>query len=108
MAALLLVGWQMATVLVKDEDIAEGGGVKRRLAGIDFSDPALGLASFVTIVMMPLTYSITNGIGFGFIIYTLVRLFQGEWRKVHPFMAISSLAFALYYAVPAMQAHGWL
>lgn len=107
MAALLIVGWQMATVLVKHETVAESG-VKRHLAGIDFSDPALGLASFFTIVMMPLTYSITNGIGVGFIVYTVVRVFQGQWRKVHLFMYVSAAAFALYYAVPAMQAHGWL
>jgi adenine/guanine/hypoxanthine permease len=34
-------------------------------------------------MIMPFTYSITNGIGFGFIAYVLIRIAQGQWRRVH-------------------------
>jgi AGZA family xanthine/uracil permease-like MFS transporter len=76
-------------------------GVK--LAGIDFHDLAIGLAAALTIMIMPFTWSITNGIGFGFIAYTLVRVAQGDWRKVHPFMFGATAAFILYFMVPVLQ-----
>jgi AGZA family xanthine/uracil permease-like MFS transporter len=52
---------------------------------------------------MPFTFSITDGIGFGFIAYAVIRLAQGEARKVHPFMWVASAAFALYFLVPFLQ-----
>jgi AGZA family xanthine/uracil permease-like MFS transporter len=54
-------------------------------------------------MIMPFTYSITNGIGFGFITYTLVRVAQGQASKVHPFMYVASAAFVLYFLVPLLQ-----
>ena len=78
-----------------------GGSVK--LAGIDFHDLAIGLSAALIIMIMPFTWSITNGIGFGFIAYTLVRVAQGDWRKVHPFMFGATAAFILYFMVPILQ-----
>ena len=49
---------------------------------------------------MPLTWSITNGIGFGFIAYVLIRAAQGKARDVNPFMWIAAGAFALYFLGP--------
>jgi len=71
-AALIVVGWLMISTLTEMEGEAEGGTASK-LAGIDFHDLAIGLSAALTIVVMPFTYSITNGIGFGFITYTLVR-----------------------------------
>jgi AGZA family xanthine/uracil permease-like MFS transporter len=76
----------------------------RRLAGIDFHDLAIGLPAALTIMVMPFTYSITNGIGFGFVTYTVIRLARGEWRRIHPFMYVSAGAFVLYFLVPFLQA----
>ena len=60
-------------------------------------------------MIMPFTWSITNGIGFGFIAYVLVRVAQGDARKVHPFMYLSAGAFALYFLVPLLQDHlSWI
>lgn len=50
---------------------------------IDFKDNAIGVASFFTIIMMPLTYSITTGFAFGFLSYLLVRIFKREWDKIN-------------------------
>jgi adenine/guanine/hypoxanthine permease len=106
-AALLVVGYLMIGALTEAEDVAEGRRV--RLAGIDFHDLAVGLPAALVIIFMPLTYSITNGIGFGFIAYTLIRTAQGEWRKVHPLMWGVSLAFVLYFLVPLLQENvGWI
>jgi adenine/guanine/hypoxanthine permease len=100
-AVLLIVGWLMATALVEDEQLAEPG-VTRKIAGIDFDNFALGLSSLLAIIIMPLTYSITNGIGFGFIAYVLIRIAQGDVRKVHPLMYAAAAAFALYFLIPLL------
>jgi adenine/guanine/hypoxanthine permease len=101
-AALVIVGWLMAGALVEKETEAETGR-ERAIAGIDFNNFALGLSALLAIIMMPLTFSITNGIGFGFIAYTLIRIAQGEARRVHPLMWVSSVAFAFYFLVPLLQ-----
>lgn len=53
------------------------------VANIDFKDPAMAVASFFIIIMMPLTYSITTGFAFGFIAYALMRLFARQWDKLN-------------------------
>jgi AGZA family xanthine/uracil permease-like MFS transporter len=110
-AALIIVGYLMISSLTEAEEEAEPGtktgGI--RLAGIDFHDLAIGLPAALVIIIMPLTYSITNGIGFGFIAYTLIRAAQGQWRKVHPLMWGVSAAFTLYFLVPLLQTHvSWI
>jgi AGZA family xanthine/uracil permease-like MFS transporter len=110
-AALLIVGYLMISSLTEAEEEAEPGRGARtfKLAGIDFHDLAIGLPAALVIVIMPLTYSITNGIGFGFIAHTLIRIARGELRKLHPLMLIVSAAFALYFLVPLLQDHvSWI
>jgi AGZA family xanthine/uracil permease-like MFS transporter len=112
-AALIIVGYLMISALTEAEEEAEVAetGVRRpvKIAGIDFHDLAIGLPAALTIIFMPLTYSITNGIGFGFIAYTLIRIAQGRWRAVHPFMWLVSAAFTLYFLVPFLQDHvSWI
>jgi AGZA family xanthine/uracil permease-like MFS transporter len=98
----------MISTLTEAEGEAEGGSEKARLAGIDFHDLAIGLAAALTIMIMPFTYSITNGIGFGFIAYTIICASRREWRRIHPFMWIAAAAFVLYFFVPLMQSRGWI
>jgi adenine/guanine/hypoxanthine permease len=100
-AALIIVGWLMAGALVEKETEAETGR-ERTIAGIDFNDFALGLSALLAIIMMPLTFSITNGIGFGFIAYVVIRVAQGEARRVHPLMYAAAAAFTLYFLIPLL------
>jgi adenine/guanine/hypoxanthine permease len=101
--ALIIVGWLMITALTESEERAERGGtVERKIAGIDFHDFAIGLSAALTIMIMPFTYSITNGIGFGFIAYVLIRIAQGQWSRVHPLMYAAAGAFALYFLIPLL------
>jgi AGZA family xanthine/uracil permease-like MFS transporter len=80
-----------------------------KLAGIDFHDIAIGLPAALVIMLMPFSFSITNGIGFGFIAYCLIRLTQGRMRDVHPLMWAVSAAFTLYFFVPLLQDHvSWI
>ena len=103
-AALVVVGWLMVSTLTEMEGEAEGK-TATRIAGIDFHDLAIGLSAALAIMIMPFTYSITNGIGFGFITYTVICAARREWRRIHPFMWIVTAAFVLYFLVPLLQQH---
>lgn len=64
---------------------------------IDFKDSALAVAGFFTIIMMPLTYSITTGIAFGFLSYVLVCVFQKSWQKITwGIIALAALSFLVF------------
>ncbi|MBA2947184.1 NCS2 family permease [Streptomyces himalayensis] len=69
---------------------------------IDWSDHTIAIAAFVTMLMMPFTYSITNGIGMGFITFTVLRLAAGRGREVPAAMYVVSAVFAFYYLMPAL------
>jgi AGZA family xanthine/uracil permease-like MFS transporter len=103
-AALVIVGWLMVSTLTEMEGEAEGKGATK-LAGIDFHDLAIGLSAALAIMIMPFTYSITNGIGFGFITYTVICAARREWKRIHPFMWVVTAAFVLYFLVPLLQQH---
>jgi len=59
--------------------------------------------AFLIMIVMPLTYSISNGIGFGFITFTVIKLLSGRGREVHWLMYIVSFAFAVDFAIPALK-----
>jgi len=113
-AALIIVGYLMVSQLTEAEgeaEIEEGVATagRSRLAGIDFHDLAIGLPAALVIMLMPFSYSITNGIGFGFIAYVLIRGTQGRVKDVHPLMWVAAGAFTLYFLVPLLQDHiSWI
>jgi AGZA family xanthine/uracil permease-like MFS transporter len=59
--------------------------------------------AFLTIVAIPLTYSITNGIGLGFISYVLIKLFHGKAKEVHWLLWVVSALFVLVFIQPLLQ-----
>ncbi|MFE9773971.1 NCS2 family permease [Streptomyces sp. NPDC005931] len=69
---------------------------------IDWADHTIAVPAFVTMVMMPFTYSITNGIGMGFITFVVLRLAAGRGREVPVAMYVVSAVFAFYYLMPAL------
>ncbi|EFE68783.1 permease [Streptomyces viridosporus ATCC 14672] len=69
---------------------------------IDWADYTIAVPAFVTMVMMPFTYSITNGIGMGFITFVVLRLAAGRGREVPAAMYAVSAVFAFYYLMPAL------
>ncbi|MEV7206096.1 MULTISPECIES: NCS2 family permease [unclassified Streptomyces] len=69
---------------------------------IDWSDFTIAIPAFVTLLMMPFTYSITNGIGMGFITFSVLRLAAGRGREVPVAMHVVSAVFAFYYLMPAL------
>ncbi|MEO3978627.1 NCS2 family permease [Streptomyces sp. CAU 1734] len=85
--ALLAVGFLILAGSVRD---------------IDWSDFTVSVPAFLAMVMMPFTYSITNGIGIGFISFCVLRLAAGRGREVPIAMYAVSAVFVFYYAMPAL------
>ena len=69
-----------------------------QVAGIDWNDMGIALPAFATLVMMPFTYSIANGVGAGMVLYTIIAIGRGEWRRIHPLMAVVAALFVWYFA----------
>ncbi|MFF4371435.1 NCS2 family permease [Streptomyces sp. NPDC001594] len=69
---------------------------------IDWSDFTIAVPAFMAMVMMPFTYSITNGIGIGFVSFCVLRLATGRGRDVPAAMYAVSAVFVFYYAMPAL------
>ncbi|QBJ91080.1 NCS2 family permease [Streptomyces seoulensis] len=69
---------------------------------IDWADFTIAIPAFVTMVMMPFTYSITNGIGMGFITFVVLRLAAGRGREVPVAMYVVAAVFGFYYLMPAL------
>ncbi|HEX5542950.1 MAG TPA: NCS2 family permease [Micromonospora sp.] len=64
---------------------------------IDWSDYEIAIPAFLTIVLMPFTYSISNGIGAGVITYALLKVARGKAREVHPLLYGTAILFVLYF-----------
>jgi AGZA family xanthine/uracil permease-like MFS transporter len=82
-AALIIVGYLMCA-LVRE---------------IPFADLEEGFPALLTMTLMPFSYSITNGIGAGFVSYVVIKLVRGRAGAVHPLMYAAALAFVLYFAL---------
>lgn len=61
------------------------------LSHINFDDLAISVATFLIVIMMPLTFSITNGLAFGFVAYLLIKLMKREFKDIN--IGVISLAF---------------
>ena len=81
--ALVLVGFLMIT----------------HVREIPWDDLELAIPAFLTIVLMPFTYSITNGIGAGFIAYVFIKVARGKPGEVRPMMYVAAAAFVIYFAI---------
>ncbi|AKK05278.1 permease [Corynebacterium mustelae] len=74
---------------------------------IDFSKFYIALPAFLTIVVMPFTYSIVNGIGVGFVAYVLMATAAGKAKEIHWIMWLISALFLVFFAVdPILNAIG--
>jgi len=67
---------------------------------ISFDDVEESFPAFLTLVVMPLTLSISHGVGCGLIAYALIKLFRGKIRQIHPLLAVVSILFAITFALP--------
>jgi AGZA family xanthine/uracil permease-like MFS transporter len=81
-AALVLVGAMMLS----------------QIKNIDLSDFRVLLPVFLTVTVMPMTYSIANGIGAGFVSWIVVNAFSGRAKTIHPLLWVVGVGFVLFFA----------
>lgn len=67
---------------------------------INFDEISDVIPAFITIIMIPLSYSIATGIGFGIICYTFIKLFSGHRHEIHPSLYILTVIFILRLSFP--------
>jgi adenine/guanine/hypoxanthine permease len=79
--ALIIVGALMASEMSK----------------INWGNLTVVLSAFITIIMMPLTYSIATGIALAFILYPISMVASGKWKEVHPIIYILGVMFIGYF-----------
>jgi AGZA family xanthine/uracil permease-like MFS transporter len=85
--ALIIVGFYMMMLVME----------------IPWGDYEEAIPAFVMMLVMPFTWSITNGIGAGFITYTALKVLGGRAERVHWMLYLASAAFVLYFAAPALE-----
>ena len=86
---LVIVGYLMFT-LVKD---------------IPISDVEEGLPALLTLILMPLTYDITVGIGAGFISWVFIKVIKGKFSEIHPLMWVVAIAFLVFFGQAWIQGY---
>ena len=64
---------------------------------IDWVDLSEGVPAFLTVILMPLTFSIANGVSFGVIAYCVIKLLSGEGKKVSPILYVVALLLIARY-----------
>ena len=80
--ALVIVGYYMLSAIKE----------------VNFTDHTEAIPAFLVLITIPYTYSIADGIGIGFISYTILKLFSGRMEDIHPLMYVLSLIFVAYFA----------
>jgi AGZA family xanthine/uracil permease-like MFS transporter len=69
----------------------------KQTAAIDFDRLESALPAFITLITIPVTYSIAHGVGYGFIAYVAVNVLRLRLREVHPIMYVVAAAFAAFF-----------
>jgi AGZA family xanthine/uracil permease-like MFS transporter len=77
-----------------------------QISGIDWKNLEVAVPAFLTIILMPFSYSITVGIGAGVISFIVIKAALGKFRKVHPLMWVAGVLFVAYFLIGPIKS--WL
>ncbi|MHB9850247.1 NCS2 family permease [Streptomyces krungchingensis] len=83
--------------------VAVGFLMMTQVKHIDWDRYEIAIPAFLTIAVMPFTYSITNGIGAGFLAYVLIKTVLGRAKEVHWLLWASSALFLVYFAIDPIE-----
>ncbi len=83
--------------------VAVGFLLMAQVKDIPWSRYEIAIPAFLTIILMPFTYSITNGIGAGFISYVVLQVVGGRARKVHWLLWVVAALFLVYFAIKPIE-----
>lgn len=70
---------------------------------IAWDDAEIAIPAFLTLALMPFTYSISTGIGAGFLSYVIIKLARGKFRELHPLLWIIAALFVVYFAITPIE-----
>jgi AGZA family xanthine/uracil permease-like MFS transporter len=79
--ALILVGYLMIS----------------QIARIDYTHPDTAIPAFITLITIPMTYSIAHGIGYGFISFIAIKVLTGRFKEAHPLMYLTAGGFVAQF-----------
>ena len=86
-----------------------GAMMMRQAADIDWSDNEMALPAFLTIVLMPFTYSIADGIAWGIISYCVIKIGMQKWDQLNPVMWTLFVLMTFFYVGPGNDStFGWI
>jgi adenine/guanine/hypoxanthine permease len=71
----------------------------QQVTDIQWKDPEIAIPAFLTIVLMPFAYSITVGIGAGFLAFVLIKVVVGKARQLHPLLWVVAALFVVYFGI---------
>ena len=74
------------------------GLMMRELTEVEWEDLTEAAPAALTALAMPFTYSIANGLAFGFVSYVVLKLFTGKWKDIHPATALVAVLFIIRFA----------
>tara|TARA_B110000444_G_scaffold32920_2_gene28263 strand:+ start:8242 stop:9795 length:1554 start_codon:yes stop_codon:yes gene_type:complete len=77
-----------------------GSLMMRQAADINWADLEVAIPAFITMILMPFTYSIAAGIAWGIIAYVLVKLAVGKYKEVNPVMTVLFVLMVMFYLGP--------
>jgi AGZA family xanthine/uracil permease-like MFS transporter len=79
--------------------IMVGFFMMKNILNIDFKDMEIGFPSFLIIILIALSYSISTGLAFGFVSFTLIKLFRGKWSEVRPALWVITILSLIFLIV---------
>jgi adenine/guanine/hypoxanthine permease len=83
--------------------VAVGFLMMTQVKHIDWDRYDIAIPAFLTIAVMPFTYSITNGIGAGFLAYVVIKVVLGKAREIHWLLWAASALFLVYFAIDPIE-----
>ena len=83
--------------------VVVGALMMRQAADINWADSDVAIPAFLTMVMMPFTYSIAVGIAWGVIVYVAMKIGQGKMNEINTVMAILAALLAMFYLGPGTE-----
>jgi len=75
-----------------------------QIALVNFGDLDISIPAFITLIVIPFTWSISHGIGYGFIAFVVIKAARGRFAQVHPLMYLAAAAFAAGFVVESLAA----
>ncbi|SDW55876.1 putative MFS transporter, AGZA family, xanthine/uracil permease [Amycolatopsis xylanica] len=81
-----------------------GGMMMAQIRNIPWQETDYTIPVFLTVALIPFTYSITNGVGAGLIAFVLIKTCKGRWREAGWLLTVLAAIFALYFGVDGLKA----